>query len=168
MNAILENIYEGLKLDKPEVLIPWNLTNDQVEDLNLAGKFVHNKSIYDFDATINLLPFVKKIGFVFENKYLSTISLYSNDDFERNGLNIKKSFEDHQKCLNSVFEKKGKEVFFFPHMSEEDEKYKWSFKKIVITHHLWNRFGLQINLIIKIKKHIDWSSLSYLLFSIWR
>jgi hypothetical protein len=88
-----------------------------------------------------------------EKDKLTEIDL-TNVNNKGDGESAKCSFEEVQAIFEKYFGKPSKLsaiIYHFTKMNKDDVRHIWRFKNITIIHKLWDRFGLEENILIRYK-----------------
>lgn len=155
MADYLKKIDNGLIIEDPKIVLPWSL---QKKDLYMINNIkVINENYYTFKITLSAIPFINCAGLHFENDRLSRIDLFNNEKhlIESEIDNI---FNNHQLTLEKNFGKSVKNGLLeklFKQVNKGDIEYKWIFRRVLIIHKLWDRFGKEEVLKIIIKNNQD-------------
>lgn len=95
------------------------------------------------------LPFINCAGLYFDEEKLSEIELFDN---EKRCVKAKTDdvLDAHQILLESFFGTPCRNRLS-EKIRDVDKEYRWRFKRVTIIHKLWDRFGLEEKLTIRIK-----------------
>ena len=151
MSIYLNQIDYGLVIEKPKLILPWNLQKKEIFEI-IHNINVINSNDFVFKATLSEMPFINCIGLHFANDRLSKIVL-SSDEINSNEVNLYDIYGEHQLVLENLFGKPRKNCFFekmFTQVNKGDMEYKWKFRNITLKHKIWDRFGLEENIEIYI------------------
>ncbi len=148
MADYLDKIEEGLAIAQPEIVLPWNLKKSNVFD-ELDGVNIVNENYYTLGIILDGLPFINCAGLHFDEEKLSEIELFDN---EKRCVKAKADdvFDAHQILLESFFGTPCRNRLS-EKIRDVDKEYRWRFKRVTIIHKLWDRFGLEEKLTIRIK-----------------
>ena len=145
----LEKIDRGLIIEKPKILLPWDLQKKDIFDkINGIKIKVVNEKYYTFKIVLSGISFINCVGLHFEKERLSEVELFNNEEYWRES-EIEDVFCNHQLVLESIFG--------IPYRNKLLEKLKglnkeyiWKFRCVTMIHKLWDRFGMEENLRIYI------------------
>ncbi len=148
MTSYLENIDNGLIIEKPETILPWNLQKRNVFD-KFPDITMINGNYYTLKIVLSEMPFINCVGLHFEKERLSEIELFNNEKYYSES-EINYVFNSHQGILEKLFGKSKKNK-----LAEKlygfQEEYRWKFKHATIIHRIWDHFGMEENLLIHVK-----------------
>lgn len=152
MASCLDKIDLGLLIERPNIVLPWNASKNEILGLDKEfQKIVEN--YYTLKVSLQNFSFMDSLGLYFENNKLSKIELYNGHKSDEG--NLQDEFYDHQKIFEQCIGKPSKQLAItkiFTRVNKDDREYKWYFKYVTITHKIWDRFGLEEKMIISIKK----------------
>lgn len=137
MADYLEKIDKGLVIAKPEIVLPWKLKKSNVFD-ELDGVNIVNENYYTLGIILDGLPFINCAGLHFDNEK-RCVKAKADDVFDAHQILLGSFFGTP--CRSRLSEK----------MRDVDKEYRWRFKRVTIIHKLWDRFGLEEKLTIRIK-----------------
>jgi hypothetical protein len=147
MADYLEKIYEGLILEEPKTIIPWDLKEKDVFN-KLEGVSKMAENYYSLEVKLADIPFIDCIGLQFKKGWLSSIDLFfieENCSEEERAIR----FDEYQAVLKNLFGRAHRKLFS-EWLNGYVKVYEWKFLYISMIHKLWDRFGLEENLSINI------------------
>lgn len=148
MADYLAEINDGLIIEEPKILLPWNLQKKGLFDI--VGIEIVNENYYTLRIVLSGLSFVNCAGLHFENDRLSEIDLFNNEKCCSES-ELKSVFNAHQSVLENIFGNSRRNK-----LSEKiwgvNAEYKWKFGNVTIIHKLWDRFGIEETLKIYINR----------------
>ena len=149
MSYFLKEIDSGLIIEEPKIVLPWSLQKkdlfEKIKSINIV-----NENYYTFEIVLSGISFINCVGLHFEKERLSRIDLFNNEKY-CSELEIGNVFNNHQLVLENFFGKPSRNKLL-EKFEEVNKEYKWKFRFVTIIHKLWNRFGLEEELRIYIKK----------------
>lgn len=151
----LKEIDNGLIIEEPRIILPWNLQKKEL--FNLSNNIsVISENYYVLKIALFKIPFINSAGLHFVNEKLSKIELF-NDQKKCSPFEINDIFNNNQIVLESLFGKPNKNRILwrmFTKVNKNDIEFTWKFRCITLTHKLWDRFGVEENIIISINSQI--------------
>lgn len=123
--------------------------NGFVEDFRNA-KLTYSKDrlrIYEVEEFVLNLPFKSNVSFSFENEFLIGIDIGTKFDFFNSfHYDVKQSYKTYNDALIKIYGSPNRKKKLF------ETKSIWKFDDAIIEHYLFDRFGIQEVLSIKLKK----------------
>ena len=99
----LEEIDNGLIIEKPKIVLPWGLQKkdsfDMINNINVV-----NENYYTFKIVLTGIYFINCAGLHFESERLSKIELF-NDKKDRSELESGNIYNNHQLVLENLLGK---------------------------------------------------------------
>lgn len=143
----LEEINNGLIIEKPKILLPWSLQKKDVFDKFNCINIV-NENYYTLGIVLSGISFINCAGLHFEKESLSRIDLFNSEKYWSES-EINNIFSNHQLVLENFFGEPSRHQLL-EKFKEVNKEYKWKFKYVTIIHKLWDRFGVEEELKIYI------------------
>lgn len=143
----LKEINHGLIIEKPKMVLPWNLQKKDFFDKFKFFKTV-NENYYTIKIVLSGIFFINCAGLHFEKERLSKIDLFNNEKSWPES-EIGNVFNDHQLVLENFFGKPARNILL-EKFKGVNKEYKWKFRHITMIHKLWDRFGMEEALTIYI------------------
>lgn len=150
MANYIENIDKGFFIEESGIFLPWSARKDEILSLDLDFAGVNN-NYYTLNIFCHELPFVKKLGLHFRDSTFKILELICTNE----ALTLIESYNNHQYILEEVFNEPVRHNQFLNsifNMNKDDIINKWNFKYVVLTHKLWDRFGIEERLEFFIKE----------------
>lgn len=145
-------IEDGFQIDEPNIFIPWRINEDELKALFSEKKSFSDQNPliyvtrgYYTTSCVSLGGLKHKLGFHFEPRKNGV--LVELEFFRKSYSDQKESFDDFQKYFEQNFGKPTAK-------SESDEwfpNYRWKLQKIEIIHCVFDRFGPEEHMRIKLK-----------------
>lgn len=151
MTGFLQQIDNGLPIRDPELLLTWDLKREEAVG-TIGGMSMVSENYFTFRAALRELPFVDCVGLHFEKDRLSVVELFSLREYS-GGAELCGLFREHQKALEDVLGAPARDFLrslFFT--DKDDREYRWKFRRVTVSHRLWNRFGMEEKLEIVIRR----------------
>lgn len=148
MADYLKEIYNGLIIEEPKTILPWNLQKKDFFDKFKCIKTV-NENYYVVKIVLSGIFFINFAGLHFENERLAEVELFNNEKHFSES-EIGNVFSNHQLILENLFGKPSRNKLL-EKFKEVNKEYKWKFGHATIIHKLWDHFGMEEVLKIYIK-----------------
>lgn len=136
------DIRKGLKLDYPDIFIPWNISEDELKKI-LGNKLSRVTKGYYTVSCKSLGGLEHELGFHFEPREKGVLK--ELEFFRKSYESLEVSFKEFQQFLENKF---GLPTRTFPGL-EGYPRYEWQFDDVKIFHFVFERFGPEEHLRIK-------------------
>ncbi len=147
MTNYLEQIDQGLVLEQPKIVLLWNWQKKDIFNI-LNDVSIVNQNYYTSKIVLPNITFINYAGFHFKKEKLVEIELFN--DAKHLAEADDSVFNKHQLILEECFGKPNRNKLI-EIIKEVKKAYYWKFKHVTIIHKLWDRFGMEENLIIHIQ-----------------